>query len=361
MAAQYTPQQLTQFFDELSAEDKKIVKLHVNKKTSKEKELPPENLPFNPKKCHAKLLAEKKDENGVSILHSTDATYHFGMYAYQCTNPAGENGICKNCNKGARLRVCLEKGNTPFGLYSDQNPSKYFTRVSKNKKEKHHYYLHDFGDIPQEHSQYISNEPVQQKNTKKPKKSNPSVSNFDDLYQNVDWNQKLLDDSIHKLSLKELKSYGKKHSLDISGKKEVWVNAITLHLKQSSPESQENTPQQQEQTQDNTPQEQQETQDQLQDTPTQNQDDADTQDPDDITQENDNSVNDLWGSEDENVDDDEIDTVEIQGIIYHNIDGYAHDIDTGDKLGPVDDDVEDWKKAGRVMHAKNLEKKQKNM
>ena len=130
-----------------------------------------------------------KDENGVSILYSTDATYHFGMYAYQCTNPAGENGICKNCNKGRRLRVCIEKGHTPFGLYSDQNPSKFFTRVSKNKKEKHHYYLHDFGDIPQKHSQYISNEPVEQKNTKKTKKSYPSVSNFDDLYQNVDWNQ----------------------------------------------------------------------------------------------------------------------------------------------------------------------------
>ena len=70
---------------------------------------------------------------------------------------------------------------------------------------------------------------------------------------------------------------------------------------------------------------------------------------------------DLFAENEDDDEDDDTPTIEIQGVIYHISDGFAIDQDTGEKLGPIDEVPDDWKSAGRKIHAKNIEILQKNV
>ena len=353
----FTKQNFIDFFQTLSKEEqisltKELGYQKIPEKKTKKNKKHTENQPFQPTKCNARILVPETDENGDPIIHSTDKNIHFQYISVQCCSPIHENGLCKNCLKpNNRFKSCTEKGVAPFGRYNDGQDPEFYTRISPHSKEKHTYYLKG-KPIPEDVQHLQSDTPTKKTKKNKTPKNNESI---DDCHKDIDWKQTFIEQNVSKKDVKTLKSFIKHNSITIEcekPKKPDLVEAVEAFLKEKYSESpqvettQDDTPQV-ETTQDDTPQ--------VETT----QDDA-TQDINEtITEEQDND-DDLF-AENEDDDDDETPTIEIQGVNYHIIDGYAIDITTGDKVGLIEDDPDDWKSAGRKIHAKNLESLQKNM
>tara|TARA_B100000035_G_C20992444_1_gene550862 strand:- start:65 stop:1099 length:1035 start_codon:yes stop_codon:yes gene_type:complete len=338
---QITKQMFQTFFENLSIEEKKSLAKElglqeITRKNKKTKNIT-ENAPFDHKRCHARLLVSPQDENGNNLCHSKSSLFHFNQIAVQCCGPIDKDGLCKTCLKpDHRIRTCDEKGIIPFGKYNDDLDQNAFTRISRNAKDKHTYYIKG-KSIDDEHRIHFSETP-----TTIPKKikydSQDSKSQED-----IDWQKHLADDTIHKIPVKSLKAFLSNNNIDIPSKKIDKVNAVKVFLTKENEKNQvEQNPQTDTTiTQDPEPQ-------------TPEKQDPEPQDPE--------PQDDIDEDEDEDVDEDEdIAVIDIQGVKYNIIDGYAIDVDTGDKLGPVADDPDDWKSAARKIHAKNLEKLQQKM
>ena len=193
------------------------------------------------------------------------------------------------------------------------------------------------------------------KKEKKKEKKNTSPSNDYTLlehYETIDWKNHFINQTIYKLSAKDLKSYIEKHDLKINGKFPIKKEALGIIQKSLRNIYQEqNTSQEEEQentSQDNSQDKSKEnTQDKSQDNSQENTDETTDETTDDEGSDSDNEV---------------IDEIIIQGIKYTIIEGYAHDIDTCEKLGPINDDPDDWPGKARRIHAKNkIEAEQANI
>jgi hypothetical protein len=368
------------FFQTLSKEEqisltKELGYQKIPEKKTKKNKKHTENQPFQPTKCNARILVPETDENDDPIIHSTDKNIHFQFISVQCCSPIHENGLCKNCLKpNNRFKSCTEKGVAPFGRFNDGHDPEFYTRISPYSKEKHTYYLKG-KPIPEDVQHLQTDTPTKKTNKNKTPKNNESI---DDSHKDIDWKQAFIDQNVSKNDVKTLKSFIKHNSITIDcekPKKTDLVKAVDAFLKEKYSESpqvettQDDTPQI-ENTQDDTPQIENTQDDTPQIETTQDdtpqiettQDDA-TQDINETITEEQYNDDDHFAENEDDDDDDDDDTpiIEIQGVNYHIIDGYAIDITTGDKVGLIEDDPDDWKSAGRKIHAKNLESLQKNM
>jgi len=380
----FTKQDFINFFLTLSSEEKVTLTNELGyqkipeKKTKKNKKHT-ENLPFQPTKCSARILVPETDENGDPIIHSTDKNIHFQFISVQCCAPIHENGLCKTCLKPQnRFKSCVEKGTAPFGRFNDGQDPDFYTRISPHSKDKHTYYIKG-KSIPEDVKHLQSDTPIKIKKNKTPKNNDTN----NDSHKYVDWKQTFIDDEVSKKKVPQLKSFVNHNSITIDSQKpnkSDLVKAVQKFLDnkygttQQDEPPQDDTPivepQQDETPPVETPQDDESTQDinessalerdaelfREQESHLQNQVNLARTELDALQQDND----DLF-AENEDDDDDTIPTIEIERVIYHIMDGFAIDITTGDKVGPIDENPIDWKSAGRNIHAKNIESLQKNM
>ena len=397
----FTKQDFINFFQTLSSDEKVTLTKELGyqkipeKKTKKNKKHT-ENLSFQPTKCSARILVPETDENGDPIIHSTDKNIHFQFISVQCCAPIHENGLCKTCLKPQnRFKSCVEKGTAPFGRFNDGQDPDFYTRISPHSKDKHTYYIKG-KSIPEDVKHLQSDTPIKIKKNKTPKNNDTN----NDSHKDVDWKQTFIDDEVSKKKVPQLKSFVNHNSITIdsqkSNKSEL-VKAVQVFLQNKYGTTQQDEPPQDEPPHDEPQQDDTPIVEPQQDEPQQDeplQDDS-TQDINESTaldatvtdaelfreqearlqnqvnlarselealqQDNDDDDDDDLFAENEDDDDDTIPTIEIERVIYHIMDGFAIDITTGDKVGPIDENPIDWKSAGRNIHAKNIESLQKNI
>lgn len=344
----FTKQSWLDFFNGMEPNEKEtlVKELGLQKIPQKKNKTKDPNKPFNPNLCHARMFCDDPD----SDQKHPSKYIHFNQIAYQCCSPIVEDGLCKLC-LNSKKRKCTENGIIPFGKYNDQQDPDFFTRNSVDTNKKH-VYLIKGKPIPEEYKS-DNTQTTPKKNTKKNTTKDDDVS-IDD----IDWKQKITNDEIKKIKVKTLKNFAQKNSISFNTdkiKKSDYIREIEIFLRNKYDINSNSNPPQDDTPPVETPQD---------DTPPVEtpQDDESTQDINETTPE---QTNYLYHDDDhfaENEDDEEdTPTIDIQGVMYHISDGFAIDITTGDKLGPINDDPDDWKSAGRKIHAKNLEILQKNM
>ena len=360
----FTKQDFINFIESLNSDEKKSLMNDLGyqkipeKKTKKNKKHI-ENQPFQPNKCCARILVPEKDSNGDPIMHSTDKHIHFQYIPVQCCSPIHENGLCKLCIT-SKKRQCSDKGITPFGKYNDGQDPDFYTRITLTSKNTHTYYMKD-KPIPDDVLQYKSDSPTKPiKKSKTPK----NIETKDDSIDNIDWKQTFIDGKIKKKKIPQLKSFINQNSITIDSdkpKKNDYVKAVEDFLKNKY--SDENLEQPQEQV-ETTQNQVETTQEQVETTQEQPLEDNSTQDVNETNLQQTGNLyddNDHFAENEDTTEEDDLETIEIQGVLYHISEGFAIDITTGDKLGPIDWDVDDWRSSAKKVHAKNLEILQKNM
>ena len=312
------------------------------------------NKPFNPNLCHARMFADSDQKNPSKYIH-------INQVAFQCCSPIVEDGLCKRCLT-CKKRKCNEKGITPYGKFNDQQDPDFFTR---NTSKGTHVYLIKGKNVPEEYK----TENIPKKNTKK------NTTNDDDTsIDDIDWKHKIDNDEIKKIKVKTLKTFAQKNSITFNTdkiKKGDYIREIEIFLRNKYNINSESTPPQDENPPVETPQDEETTQDinessalardaelfREQESRLQNQVNLATTELEALQQDND----DLFAENEDDDEDDDTPTIEIQGVMYHISDGFAIDKVTGDKLGPIDWDVDEWPQRFKNIHAKNLEMLQKNM
>ena len=340
----FTKQSWLSFFNGQEPNEQKTLakELGLQKIPQKKNKTKDPNKPFNPNLCHARMF----DNDPDSDQKNPSKYIHVNQVAYQCCSPIVEDGLCKRCLT-CNKRKCTEKGITPYGKFNDQQDPDYFTRTTSKGT---HVILIKGKNVPEEYK----TENIPKRNTKK------NTTNDDDTsIDDIDWKHKINNDEIKKIKVKTLKTFALKNSITFNTekiKKSDYIREIEIFLRnkydinQNTNPSQDDTPPL-ETPQDDTPQVE---------TP---QDEESTQDINEtLSEQPDNQDNDdLFPENEDDDDDDDIPTIEIQGVMYHISNGSAIDRTTGEKLGPIDWDVDEWPPRIKKIHAKNLEMLQKNM
>ena len=226
--------------------------------------------------------------------------------------------------------------------------------------------------LMQEHEiqpRYDTNTPPPKSPKKEKKKENKKSSPSNDYtllehYETIDWKNHFINQTIYKLSAKDLKSYIEKHDLKINGKFPIKKEALgiiqkslrNIYQEQNNSQEEELENTSQENTEENS---QANSQANSQENTEENTEENTDENTDETTDDTTDETTDDEGS---NSDNEVIDEIIIQGIKYNIIQGYAHDIDTCEKLGPINDDPDDWPGKARRIHAKNkIEAEQANI
>lgn len=360
----FTKQSWLTFFNGLEPNEKETLakELGLQQIPIKKNKTKNPNKPFNPNLCHARMFCNDPDSDQK---HPSKYVLS-NQIAYQCCSPIVEDGLCKLC-LNSKKRKCTDKGITPFGKFNDQQDPDFFTRNSIDSKKKY-VYLIKGKPIPEEYK----SENIPKKITKK--NTNENTTKDDDVsIDDIDWKHKITNDGIRKLNVKTLKTFAQINSISFNTskiKKSDYIREVEKFLRNKYDIPLLETPQD-ETPHVETPQDDESTQDinessaiardeelfREQESRLQNQVNLARTELEALQQDDD----DLFAENEDDDEDDDTPTIEIQSVIYHISDGFAIDITTGDKLGPIDEDPDDWKSAARKIHAKNLEMQQKNM
>ena len=220
------------------------------------------------------------------------------------------------------------------------------------------------------------NKSKKKKNTSSPNSTEKITQNeiiFLETYDKVNWKTTYENQTIHKLSAKEIKSFIHKHNLKIDGKfpiKSVAKGIVTKFLRELYQEQQENNTnptdnldeQEQEQEQEQEKEQEKEQEQEKEEEKEQEKEEEKEEEQPNLTLTPIEDENNGDTTDDESDSDNEdIQEITIQGIKYYIDDGYVLDQKTAERLGPINDDPDDWDDQSRKIHMQNIINKMSSM
>ena len=402
-----TPEERKTFFSFAPTElkDKKKTPKTRKPRTSKSKTT---GQSFDPSICWARCYAvqdehvEKFGKDGEKL----EKHNHIGLIDFQCTGKIiGNTHYCYKHGGHPEKPTCqrdtsyigddqvlflgdfgkLDHDGNPVNIPRPQNP----IRVSKKGNQHKFTFLDEMGD---DLDKYI----VQNKSKGK---SKANSADKDITFDDIDWEDNIKSDEIYKFNVKTLKLYLEKFGLPVKGNKKDKIEAIIDHFEenegdldgdQSDGESTHKGDSEEEEVVDHEEQidshgvphpkkqepdedeedDEEDDEDSEEEEQEEEQEVLDKKDEDEDDDEDDDEEDDEEDDEGDDEEDDEVvvpDSIFIAKVKYIVQEGFAYDIATNTKMGPInsstpsDTDTSKWKKSERKLHKKNIENLQKSL
>ena len=186
---------------------------------------------------------------------------------------------------------------------------------------------------------------------------------FLEIYDKINWKTNYENKTIHKLSAKDIKSFIYKHNLKIDGKfpiKSVAKGIVTKFLRELYQEQeQEKVEEKIEEKVEEKVEEKEE--EKVEEKEEEKEEEKVNEQPNlTLTPIEDENNGDTTDDESES-DNEDIQEITIQGIKYYIDDGYVLDQKTAERLGPINDDPDDWDDQYRKIHMQNIINKMSSM
>ena len=318
------------------------------------------DAPFDPNKCHARQHVLAKHPGSKTDLFKSSRNLHIGLLNIQCNcKPTDGGNLCKNHSKTnafSDATRCYKTGELYLGLYNQDKPVNP-QRQAPPREGKHEGYTRNYiwlEDVTDEHDQFKNDPPGESSPSTKTKKKSQSKKDSGEKYEDFNWKIAVNSGDIKKFKKSRLQLYLIHHGIDTRGEEnsdgkrplhnaKKLIEIICQHI---------NPP-------DEAPQDDEEPQDDSQDEQSQQDETPDQQDDDDRE-----TVNN--SDDDEDMDqEDQVDTIKIDGVTYDVEDGYVYDAEDGTKMGKIDPEkkkgidwgfeVSDAKKKQRLkLHGDNI-------